>query len=84
MVALAILKSERVVVLRSRDIGSGINSGGNFIIQDLAIFIKRQWQREQRARRLDFGSGDGVVAPRIFKGFPQHFIDIHARALVGG
>ena len=40
MVALAILKSERVVVLRSRDIGSGINSGGNFIILDLAILVK--------------------------------------------
>ena len=84
MVALAILKSERVVGLRSRYISSGIRGGGDFLIQDLPVLIERQRQCEQRPGRLDFGSGDGVVAPWILKGFPQHLIDIHARALVGG
>ena len=84
VIALAILKSERVVGLRSSDIGSGIRGGGDFLIQDLPVLIERQRQCEERPGRLDFRSGNGVVAPWILKGFPQHLIDIHARALVGG
>ena len=64
--------------------GCRIRDAVDFLVHDLAILIKRQRQREERPGRLDFGSGDGVVAQRICKSFPQHFIDIHARAIVGG